>query len=130
MRQTTPTPIANPSPHRNHAVERCCLARERSLNESEAEGIDEYTAGKLGDQAYCDAMPHLCDLESIPDFIACTTHGILTKAFDDTEGAKLLYAVQVATSAFRRQAKVKKQPAPCERPGTSLTTPPPPTTWK
>jgi len=78
---------------------------------------------ELAIQAYKDAMPDLCGYESIRDFIACTTHGMLIGVIDPMRAAKFLYAAQVAIGAFRLQpgeqsgSKSRKGPAILEAPG-------------
>ena len=63
--------------------------------------------------AFCKAMPQLSGQENIKDFIACVAYGILIKAIPGPEGARLLYAAQVANSAIRGQrSKLDKLNAP------------------
>ena len=50
-------------------------------------------------------MPDLAGFENIRDFIACTAHGMIIGAIDSIEGAKLLYAAQVAVGALHHQPK-------------------------
>jgi hypothetical protein len=102
--------LPNP-PARNPAVERCCVAREHSLQESRAKKRDGYDTRKLASAAYCAAMPDLTGYQNIRDFIACAAHGMVTGAIDPIEGPKFLYAAQVAIGALRMEPKQPKKPA-------------------
>jgi hypothetical protein len=94
---------------RNPAVQRCCEARERSLEFSQAKKIDSWIRKESAAAAYCEAMPNLSGYENIRDYIACTAHGMVIKVIDRSEGPKLLYAAQVALSALRSQPKSENQ---------------------
>jgi hypothetical protein len=48
-------------------------------------------------------MPQLSGQESIRDFIACVAYGMLIKTIAGPDGARLLYAAQVANSTVRSQ---------------------------
>jgi hypothetical protein len=121
MRESTPTSAAtetapNP-PFPNPAVQRCCEAFERSLEESRANGQANCYAEEDAEGAYLSAIPHLSGYENIRDFIACVTHGMVIGAIDYIEGPKLLYAAQIAIGALRHEPRAQKA---C---------PPPPTYW-
>ena len=98
-------------PDRTAAVQRCCAARDRSLQESRAKKRDLYDTRKLANEAFCAAMPDLTGYENIRDFIACAAHGMLTGAIDPIEGPKFLYAAQVAVGALRHEPKEPKKAA-------------------
>jgi len=51
-------------PDRNAAVQRCCAARDRSLQESRAKKRDLYDTRKLANEAFCAAMPDLTGYET------------------------------------------------------------------
>jgi hypothetical protein len=53
--------------------------------------------------AFRKAIPQLSGQENIRDFIACVAYGMLIKAIPGAEGARLLYAAQVANSTIRSQ---------------------------
>ena len=90
-------------PARNAAVQSCCQARQRSLQQSEQANA-EYLATKIrASEAYCTAMPDLSGYANIGDFIACVAHGMLNGAISPIEGPKLLYAAQVAIGALRQK---------------------------
>jgi hypothetical protein len=115
MNENAPTPIAlEASPHppvRNAAVQRCCAARECSLQNSRAKRHDDYDTKRSAAEAYRNAMPHLSGYENIRDFIACAAHGMLIGAVDAIEGPKFLYAAQVALGALRHEPKDQKRSA-------------------
>jgi hypothetical protein len=100
----------NPSAH-NAAVQRCCAARERSLQQSRAQQCEHFKAKECADEAYRDAMPDLSGYENIRDFIACITHGMICGSIHQIDGPKLLYAAQVAVCALRQEPKEPKRPA-------------------
>ena len=53
-------------------------------------------------------MPPLSGHENICDFIACVAHGILIEAISGSDGARLLYAAQVAHTALNVPAQSRK----------------------
>jgi hypothetical protein len=80
----------------NPAVARCAQAYTRALATTWNKSKDHYDSIKDGKNAYRQAMPPLSGHDNIRDFIACTAHGMLIDAIDGAEGARLLYAAQVA----------------------------------
>jgi hypothetical protein len=98
-------------PPRVPAVQRCCDARDRSIRQSRQKGKEPYFIRTLAAEAYCAAMPDLSGFENIRDFVACTSYGMVNGLIDATEGAKFLYAAQVATGVLRHEAKDQKRPA-------------------
>jgi len=103
---TTP---ATPNPHtRNQAIQRCCDARDRSLEESFEQGLSSSQTKERAEKAYRDALPDLTGYENIRDFIACIAHGVLTGDIHPIEGPRHFYAAQVAISALRLEPKEKK----------------------
>lgn len=115
MEEIAASPIAlDPSldpPARNAAVQFCCQARERSLEQSRANSRDKYDTRENANEAYRNAMPDLSGYENIRNFIACTAQGMVIGAIDSIEGSKFLYAAQVALGALRHQPKMQKQSA-------------------
>ena len=107
MNETTPIAFETSPlpPTRNAAVQRCCQARERSFVDSRANRVSSYDTRQGAIDAYRNAMPDLAGFENIRDFIACTAHGMIIGAIDSIEGAKLLYAAQVAVGALHHQPK-------------------------
>ncbi|HEY1903358.1 MAG TPA: hypothetical protein VGG56_13045 [Terracidiphilus sp.] len=111
MSQAVPALIQEVSPNpsqRNIAVQRCCAARDRSLEESLTRKIDKYEARKHAQEAYRDALPDLSGYENIRDFIACISHGLLSGDIHPIESTTFLYAAQVAISALRLEPKDKE----------------------
>jgi hypothetical protein len=102
--------LPNP-PVRNAAVERCCAARDRSLQHSRAKKLDDFHTKERADEAYRDAMPDLSGYENIRDFIACISHGMLSGGIHPIEGPKFLYAAQIAVCALRLEPKEPKKAA-------------------
>jgi len=86
MNETASIPTAlepSPSPPaRNPAVQRCCQARERSLESSRKNRLDNYDTKKNAIEAYRNAMPDLAGYENIRDFIACAAHGMVIGTID------------------------------------------------
>lgn len=98
-------------PPRVPAVQRCCEARDRSIRQNREKRADPYNIRSLSAEAYCAAMPDLSGFENIRDFVACTSYGMVNGLIDAIEGAKFLYAAQVATGILRHEAKDQKRPA-------------------
>jgi hypothetical protein len=93
----------------NPAVARCCevLEHVRLKTQPGARGLI-FPASDCS-IAYRRAMPSLSGPDNIRDFIACVAHGMLIGAIRDTDGARLLYAAQVARGALQNSpAKAKK----------------------
>lgn len=86
----------------NLAVARCCEAWTLTFQET-ARREGEAVATVEAEQAYRKAMPPLSGAGNIRDFIACTAHGMLIGAIGGPDGARLLYAAQVAYSTLRSQ---------------------------
>lgn len=60
-------------------------------------------------EAYCRAMPPLAGYENICNFIACVGYGMLTHAFIESTGTRLLYAAQVALTTIAPQSKTHRR---------------------
>jgi len=111
MTNRPPTSPAEPdhAASENPAVARCCdaLDRVRAQSESGVRGLI-YSHSDCA-IAYRRAMPSLSGLDNIRDFIACAAHGMLIGAISATDGARLLYAAQVARGALPNSpAKAQK----------------------
>jgi hypothetical protein len=97
-----PTEEVKPSHDRtNPAVDRCCDAYARACKAGKKPGKRDFGASLEGAKAFRKAMPQLSGQENISDFIACVAYGMLIKAIEGPEGARLLYAAQVANSTVR-----------------------------
>ena len=92
----------------NPAVARCTNAWNQSYQQEFSRTRSEALAQHTARRAFSNAMPPLVGQENIRDFIACCAQGVLLGALDPQKSAKLLYAAQVALSAFR------SQPAPAK----------------
>jgi hypothetical protein len=103
------TATSESAPARNAAVQRCCAARDRSLEESRAGNVGKSEARERSQRAYQDALPDLAGYENIRDFIACISHGLLSGDISPINSPQFLYAAQVAISALRLEPKEKKQ---------------------
>ncbi|HET6207214.1 MAG TPA: hypothetical protein VFD98_10420 [Terracidiphilus sp.] len=104
----------------NAAIRRCYLAEKRSRRESRLQGLDIVETEINADEAYRKAMPELIGHENIRDFIACVAHGMVTCNVTAFQASKLLYAAQVALSAFARQPRPGKSQAPDPSPLPAL----------
>jgi hypothetical protein len=104
--ETTPEPSTQPETCA--AVQRCLEAFNRIYLPLIAKGNYEPIACREAGPAYRAAMPQLTSPSNVRDFIACTAHGLLVGAIDEKQASRLLYAAQVASGAFNRQAKDTK----------------------
>jgi len=98
----------------NPAVARCWAAWQRAYKAEtarEPRKENQVWAACCGHRAYRNAMPPLCGSENIRDFIACIAHGMLIGAIQGADGARLLYAAQVAATADRSQPAQPKATA-------------------
>ncbi len=93
----------------NHAALHCFKAWSQAYNDEFAKRRSEFDARKAASDAYRLAMPTLSSEESIRDFIACVTRGILLGAFEDKQASQLLYAAQVASGAIARARKLHRR---------------------
>ena len=112
----TPEPPLNPScpASANHAVARCTRAYADAMQSATEQRKHHYDATKEAKNAYRQAMPPLSGHENICDFIACVAHGILIEAISGSDGARLLYAAQVAHTALNVPAQSRK-PTPASK---------------
>jgi len=107
-----PSPILNEetAPARSAAVQRCCAARDRTLEEFRARNAEKFEAREQGAKSYRNALPDLSGYENIRDFVACISHGLLSGDISTINSPQYLYAAQVAISALRLEPKEPKQP--------------------
>jgi hypothetical protein len=84
-------------------VEICSKAYARADKAARSRGESEFRAEKAAGMAFRKAMPQLSGQENIRNYIACVAYGMLIKAIEGPEGARLLYAAQVANSTIRSQ---------------------------
>jgi hypothetical protein len=92
----------------NAAVAHCCevweFTRRQALNEGNNTVISRVAAHK----AFQKSLPPLVGRENIQNFIACVAHGMLIGAILSSDGARLLYAAQVAMGASQIPATQPK----------------------
>ena len=106
MSITLPQPYA---PDINPAVQHCLDAWQETLDRQVANGMDEYSAARSAHKTYRLAMPNPDSDQTIRDFIACISRGILIGAIKDTDASRLLYAAQVARQACGTPAKSQRE---------------------
>lgn len=121
--ETPPDPAAAGLIHPatgNPAVALCCKAYARAYREAAAAGKDHVLAKFAACAAYRNAMPPLDGVEHIRGFIACAAHAMLIGALETSDGAKLLYAAQVASTFLPKPSSpdVQRRRKPAEKPGT------------
>src|ERR1700761_2619836 len=106
MSITLPQPYA---PDMNPAVQHCLDACQEGFDQQVANGKDEYSAARAAHKAYRLAMPNPDNDQTIRDFIACVSRGLLIGAIQDTDASRLLYAAQVARQACVTPAKSPRE---------------------
>ncbi len=97
-------PASEPSTH--VAVNRCLIAYRQAVQAGG--GAKSSAARDAGVDAYRAALPIVSTRESIRDFIACITHGMVFHVFWNDEGPKLIAAAKAALATFSRD----REPAP------------------
>ena len=95
----------------NPAIARCSEAWERVFRAELAKGSSPSFAQYNANHAYRNALPPLSGYDNICDFIACVAHGMLIGAIQEKNGAKFLYAAQIALGAVRREPKAEEPAA-------------------
>ena len=115
----TPHPLPDSScpASANHTVARCTQAYADAMQSAIDRDKHQYEAAKEARSAYRQAMPPLSGHENIRDFIACVAHGILIEAISGSDGARLLYAAQVAHTALNAPAQSRKS-TPASKPAS------------
>jgi hypothetical protein len=97
-------PASEPSTY--VAVNRCLAAYRQAVQAGG--GSTSSAARDAGINAYCAALPIISTRESIRDFIACVTHGMVFRVFWKEEGPRLIAAAKAALATFSRD----REPAP------------------
>ena len=114
MTETTIDAAAKTAPvSSNLAVVRCCEAYVLAYRAAKKLDKSNYTTTEEAQKAFRAAMPPLSGLENIRDFIACVAHGMLIKATEGPDRARLLYAAQVAHTTTRTQSPPPKSRSKC-----------------
>jgi hypothetical protein len=98
---TPESPDSSTAALENPAVARCCHAYTQALKAATQQGKDRFARTADAGRAYRQAMPPLSGHENIRDFIACVAHAMLIDAISGSDGARLLYAAQVAHATHR-----------------------------
>ena len=109
----------------NPAIKHCCDAWHRMYRATLAKGRPGVLARFWAERAYKKALPPLTGVANIRDFAACVAHGILIEAIQPAEGARLLYAAQVAHQMRHKSAKKaakKRAKSPGSEPAPKLLT--------
>jgi len=96
-----PTTQQNAPAHANPAVARCCAAWNHAFQQARAQGKGELFSSMDAGQIYRQNLPALDSIEAVRDFIACVAQGMLLGAIAGADGARLLYAAQVANTSLR-----------------------------
>ena len=123
MSDTTPAGAANapavpvsgqPSP-RNPSVVRCVqaynIAMSTTLAKKYANQFEaQCKAHSAAHDAYRTAMPHLHNLDTARDFIACVAQGVMLNVFSRQDAGGLLYAAQIAINAQPRDRRPVGRP--------------------
>jgi hypothetical protein len=104
-----PEALPNPPAHSNPAVARCCTAWNDAFQQARAKGKGEIFSGMDAAKVFRMNLPTLDSADAVLDFIACVAQGMLLDAIAGPDGARLLYAAQVANAALRCQRQ--QQPA-------------------
>lgn len=92
----------------NPAVAHCCEVWERTRREAREAGNTVVLARVAGHKAFQKSLPPLTGQENIQNLIACVAHGMLIGAILSRDGARLLYAAQVAMAAAHCPAAQSK----------------------
>jgi hypothetical protein len=103
---SAPPDLSSPA-SANPAVARCCQAHALARKASLARDRSEYAANVSASNAYRNTLPPLSGSRNIRDFIACIAQAMLIQAIDGSEGARLLYAAQVASAAHNARSVQK-----------------------
>ena len=92
----------------NAAVAHCCEVWELTRREARDAGNSVIVSRVAAHKAFQKSLPPLTGLENIQNFIACVAHGMLIGAILSSDGARLLYAAQVAMAAAHSPATQPK----------------------
>jgi hypothetical protein len=80
----------------------------RAYKIAEKTGRSDFYISNESGIAYRHAMPPLTGEENIRDFIACVAQGMLIGAIAGPDGARLLYAAQVAHTTVTKKGLTRK----------------------
>jgi hypothetical protein len=105
----------------NPFVRQCIEAWDKAYlaaihdHEDDDEDDDDCDPEALAALAYREAMPPLCGVRNIRNYIACVAHGYVVGAIDIADSSKLLYAAQIAFSTRRIRPPQEKKPRPASK---------------
>jgi len=91
----------------NPAIAYCLKAFTEAFQEFLLTDDNRYEAQRVARAAYRSAMPPLSGSRNIRDYVACVAHAMALNAIDGADGARLLYAAQVASAAQSAQRRIK-----------------------
>ena len=94
----------------NPFVRQCIEAWDKAYLAAIHDHKDDDDAEGRAALAYREAMPPLCGVRNIRNYIACVAHGSVVGAIDIADSSKLLYAAQVAFSTRRIRPPQEKKP--------------------
>jgi hypothetical protein len=95
----------------NPAIAHCMSVWSRAYKIAEKTGRSDIYIEHESGIAYRHAMPPLTGEENIRDFIACVAQGMLIGAIAGPDGARLLYAAQVAHTTVTKEGVTQKSAA-------------------
>jgi len=91
----------------NPAVAYCLEAYNNAYQATFRKNDNSFIAERIAKAAFRSAMPPLTGSRNIRDYVACVAHTIAINAVDGSDGARLLYAAQVASTAQSAQRHIK-----------------------
>jgi hypothetical protein len=109
--KTETTPADAQAISAEDSVIRCCEAWNAAYAAEYPNRKCQLDAEQAATREFILAMPILSSEDSIRDFIACVTQGILYGAFKEKQASQLLYAAQVASGALTRARKLHSRKA-------------------
>ena len=83
-------------------------AWKRAYKIAEKAGRSDVYNSRESGISYRHALPPLTGEDNIRDFIACVAQGMLIGAIDGPDGARLLYAAQVAFTTLNKKGLQRK----------------------
>ncbi|UWZ84553.1 hypothetical protein [Occallatibacter riparius] len=101
---TTTTGVASHTTVLNSIVKLCNAAYEDTLAAEKARGLEIWKARDKAKEAFMRALPNLTARTSVCAYIACIGRAMALEIVTKPEGAKLLYAAQIAMNALPKPA--------------------------
>ena len=112
IKAIVPTSIANATPTSTHAktdknpaVTRCLSAWNYAFRKEIAEDTNDHDARQAANDAFLRAMPPLCGLENICDFIACVNFAYRIELISRNDSTHYLAQARVALAAHSLHPK-------------------------